>query len=122
MGMRCGLIWKTITEGIAMAKEIKAKVPALAPLHPGELLREELLPSTGMSVAAAARALGVSRQTLHNVLGERQVVTPEMALRLGKLFGNGPEIWLQMQQTFDLWHARQHFAGIIAEIETVRAA
>jgi antitoxin HigA-1 len=86
------------------------------------LLREDVLPATGLSVSAAARALGVSRQTLHNVLAQRQSVTPEMALRLGKLFGNGPELWLNMQQAYDLWHAQAVLADVIDEIETVRAA
>ena len=105
-----------------MAREIKAKTSALAPVHPGELLREDVLPATGLSVSAAARALGVTRQTLHAVLAGRQAVTPEMALRLGKLFGNGPDLWLRMQQAHDLWHAQRSLADVIERIETVRAA
>ena len=105
-----------------MAREIKARASALPPTHPGELLREDVLPATELSVSAAARALGVTRQTLHAVLAERQSVTPEMALRLGKLFGNGPELWLNMQQAHDLWHARRALADVLDEIETVRAA
>lgn len=78
---------------------------ALPPTHPGELLREELLPAMGLSVSEAARRLRVSRQTLHSLLAERAAVTPEMALRLGKFCGNGPGIWLRLQQEFDLRRA-----------------
>ena len=104
-----------------MTKEYTAKEPALAPVHPGELLREDVLPAAGLSVSAAARALRVSRQTLHGILARRQSVTPEMALRLGKLFGNRPGLWLNMQQAYDLWNAREDLADIIDEIETVEA-
>ncbi|MEX2481394.1 MAG: HigA family addiction module antitoxin [Gammaproteobacteria bacterium] len=104
-----------------MAKEYKAAGSAFAPTHPGELLREELLPAAGLTVAGAAHALGISRQTLHKILGEQRAVTPEMALRLGKLFGNGPELWLGMQQAHDLWRARQQLADILDGIETVEA-
>ena len=104
-----------------MAKrEYKVKAPALVPVLPGELLREDVLPATGLSISATARALGVSRQTLHAVLAERQAVTPEMALRLGKFFGNGPKLWLNMQQAYDLWHASDDLAEILKEIETVQ--
>ncbi|MCE3250100.1 MAG: higA [Geminicoccaceae bacterium] len=64
--------------------------PARCPTHPGELLREILADGLKLSVAAAARQLGVSRMTLHRLLRGKQAVTPEMALRLGKLCGNGP--------------------------------
>jgi addiction module HigA family antidote len=80
---------------------------ALPPTHPGELLREELLPAMGLSVSEAARRLRVSRQTLHALLAERTAVTPEMALRLGKFCGNGPAIWLRLQQEFDLRRAER---------------
>ena len=76
-------------------------VPALPPVHPGTLLREEVLPAAKLSVTDAAAALGITRQTLHSILREAQGVTPPMALRLGKLFGNGPELWLRMQQDYD---------------------
>jgi addiction module HigA family antidote len=64
----------------------------LPPMHPGELLREDVMPALGRTRAEIARLLGVSRQTLHAILTERAPVTPEMALRLGKLCGNGPEL------------------------------
>ncbi|ACJ00163.1 HigA family addiction module antitoxin [Rhodospirillum centenum] len=75
---------------------------ALPPLHPGELLREDILPALGITVSEMAEHLGVSRQTLHAILSERAAVTPAMALRLGKLCGNGPEIWLNLQAKWDI--------------------
>jgi antitoxin HigA-1 len=75
---------------------------ALPPMRPGELLREDVLPALGRSRAEIARLLGVSRQTLHAILTERAPVTPEMALRIGKLCGNGPELWLNLQTRYDI--------------------
>jgi len=74
----------------------------LPAMHPGELLREDVMPALGRTRAEIARLLGVSRQTLHAILSERAPVTPEMALRLGKLCGNGPDLWLALQSRFDL--------------------
>lgn len=79
--------------------------PKRPPTHPGELLREELLPATKKPKAEIARLLGISSQHLYDVLGERKPVTPETAIRLGKLFGNGADIWIQMQSAYDVWHA-----------------
>lgn len=78
-----------------------------APTSPGELLREDVLPSLGRSKAEIARLLGISRQSLYDILDEKQPVTPQMALRLGKLLGNGPDLWINMQRARDLWEARQ---------------
>ena len=96
--------------------------PAWPPSHPGELLREEVLPALHLSVTAAARALGVSRQTLHALLAERSAVTPAMAVRLGKLCGDGPQIWLRMQLAHDLWQAEHDLAEEVARIPTLHAA
>ena len=79
--------------------------PDRCPTHPGALLREDVLPAIARSKTDIARALGISRQTLYDILNERQPVTPEMALRIGKLCGNGPELWLNMQAAHDLWQA-----------------
>src|SRR5262249_54400888 len=68
------------------------------PTHPGAVLREDVLPALRLSVSEAARRLHVSRQMLHELLAERKGFSPEMALRVGKLAGNGPELWLRMQQ------------------------
>ncbi|MHB1185249.1 MAG: HigA family addiction module antitoxin [Desulfobulbia bacterium] len=73
------------------------------PTHPGEMLREDVLPTLGLTPLEFANRLGVSRRTVSELLHERRPVTPDMAIRLGKLLGNGPEIWLRMQQALDLW-------------------
>ena len=105
-----------------MGKEITAGRPNRAPTHPGSVLRETVLPALRMSVAEAAGHLGVTRQTLHRVLSERTSVTPEMALRLGKFCGNGPGLWLRMQQAYDLWHASEKLRDEVERIPTVREA
>jgi antitoxin HigA-1 len=79
----------------------------LPAMHPGELLREDVLPALARPRAEIARLLGISRQTLHAILSERAPVTPEMALRLGKLCGNGPELWLALQTRHDLARLRE---------------
>jgi len=79
--------------------------PDRCPTHPGELLREDVIPETGKSKAEIARMLGISRQHLHDVLAERKPVSPEVAVRLAKLFGNEPLFWIRMQGAYDAWHA-----------------
>lgn len=74
----------------------------LRPMHPGELLREDVLPALGQSKAAIARALGVSRMTLYDILRERQPITAAMALRIGRLTATSAESWLRMQNSYDL--------------------
>lgn len=92
------------------------------PIHPGEILREDVLPGLGMSVTQAANILGVTRQALHRVLAGSAGISPEMALRVGKFCGNGPDVWLKMQAAYDLWHAEQKIGAEIASIETQHAA
>lgn len=75
------------------------------PTHPGELLREDVIPATGKPKTELARLLGISRQHLHDILAERKPVSPEVAVRLGKLFGNGPGLWIRMQAAYDEWNA-----------------
>ena len=94
--------------------------PDLAPSHPGELLREDVFPELGMTKTEFADRLGVSRQTVHDILAERQAVTPEMAVRLGALFGNGPGVWVRMQVAHDLWRATRSLD--VSGIKPVRAA
>lgn len=77
------------------------------PTHPGELLREDVIPATGRSKIEIAELLGVSRQHLHEILAARKPVSPAVAVRLGKLFGNGPVLWMNMQTAYDLWQAAQ---------------
>lgn len=94
----------------------------LRPVHPGEVLREDVLPALGRPKTEIARLLGVSRQTLYDILNERQPITAPMALRIGKLCGNGPELWLRMQQTYDLALAEQDMADRLDAIPTLNAA
>ncbi|MBX9926126.1 MAG: HigA family addiction module antidote protein [Hyphomicrobiaceae bacterium] len=79
--------------------------PNRCPTHPGEILREIVLPKIGKPKTELADMLGISRQTLYDIIGEKQPVTPQMAVRLGKLLGNGPRMWVNMQAAHDLWHA-----------------
>jgi addiction module HigA family antidote len=96
--------------------------PGLAPMHPGELLREEILPAIGKPKTEIARLLGVSRQTLYDILDEKQPVTPAMALRLGKLCGNGPNLWLNLQRQYDLAKAEKELRATIKKIPVLHAA
>ena len=89
------------------------------PVHPGEILREDVLPELGISVSEAARKLGISRQQLHRVLACTHPITTEMALRIGKFAGNGPGLWLRMQQAYDLWYTEQRMQDELSEIESV---
>ena len=75
------------------------------PIHPGEMLREDFLPDYALTGSTIADAIGVSRQTINEVLRERRAVSPQMALRLGRLFGNSPALWLNVQREVDLWDA-----------------
>ncbi len=92
--------------------------PSRPPTHPGQILREDVLPALKLSVSEAARQLGVSRQTLHRIMAGTHSITPEMAVRLGKFCGNGPRLWLAMQQAYDLWHAERRLRDQLERIPT----
>ncbi|MEX0730672.1 MAG: HigA family addiction module antitoxin [Aquisalimonadaceae bacterium] len=92
------------------------------PTHPGEMLREDFIPDYGLTVAGLAESLGVSRQSVNELLRERRAVSPEMALRLGRLFGNPPEFWLNAQRAIDLWTAAQLVKDEVARIKPLHAA
>jgi addiction module HigA family antidote len=92
------------------------------PTHPGEMLREDFLPDYDLSAAGLAQALGVSRQTINELLRERRAVSPEMALRLSRLFGNTPEFWLNAQRAVDLWTAAQAIKKDVNRIKPLRVA
>lgn len=77
------------------------------PTHPGAVLREDVLPALNRPKAEVARLLGISRQHLYDIMGERKAVSPEIAVRLGKLLGNGAGLWLRMQADFDVWNAER---------------
>jgi addiction module HigA family antidote len=92
------------------------------PTHPGEMLREDFLSDYQLSVAELADAIGVSRQSVNELLRERRALSPEMAIRLGKLFGNSPEFWLNAQRAVDLWDAAAAIGKDVARIKPLRAA
>jgi len=93
----------------------------LRPMHPGEMLREDVLPALGRPKTEIARLLGISRRTLYDILEEKAAVTPAVALRLGKLCGNGAAIWLRLQQRYDLAVLEQTMAAELAAIPTLEA-
>ena len=92
------------------------------PTHPGEILREDFIPDYQLTVSGLASSLGVSRQTVNELLRERRALSPEMALRLSKLFGNTPEFWLNLQRAVDLWDAEQAIQADVKHIKTLRVA
>ena len=92
------------------------------PTHPGEMLREDFLPDYGLTASSFAKALAVSRQTVNELLRERRAVSPEMALRLSRLFGNTPEFWLNAQRAVDLWEAARSTKRKIERIAPLNAA
>jgi antitoxin HigA-1 len=96
--------------------------PAIAPIHPGLVLRDTVLPALKMGVKEAAAELGISRQMLHRILNGTATITAETALRIGKFCGNGPTLWLNLQQTHDLWHAERLLRAEIGKIPTHKAA
>jgi addiction module HigA family antidote len=104
-----------------MAEYRAVRDPKRPALHPGALLREEILPALKRPKAEIARLLGISRQTLYDILDEKQPVTPAMALRIGKLCGNGPDLWLNLQKRYDLWKAQRDIGAEIAKIPTLSA-
>ena len=92
------------------------------PTHPGEMLRADFLPDYGLTVAGLAEAVGVSRQSVNELLRGRRAVSPEMALRLSRLFGNSAEFWLNAQRAVDLWDAAQAIREDVARIKPLQVA
>ena len=87
------------------------------PVHPGEILREDVLDNLNISVSEAAKLMGISRQQLHRILACTHPVTTEMALRIGKFAGNGPDIWLRLQQSYDIWHIEKKMKTELSKIK-----
>ena len=77
------------------------------PPHPGRIVRQDCIEPLGLTITAAAQALGVTRQALNNLVNGKAGVSPEMAVRLSKAFGSSPEMWLRLQANFDLAQVRQ---------------
>lgn len=104
---------------MAIPNTAKREIP---PTHPGEMIREDFIPDYGLTTALLAEALGVSRQTINEILRERRSITPIMALRLSRLFGNSPEFWLNAQHARDLWESEQLFGEELKKIRPLDAA
>jgi len=94
----------------------------ICPTHPGEMLREDFMPDYGLSVAHLADSLGVSRQSVSQILHEKRAVSLQMAIRLARLFGNSPEFWLNAQRAVDLWEAEQALNPTIRGIRPLKPA
>lgn len=103
-----------------MAKYAAKRSPARCPSHPGALLREVAIPATGRTKVEIASLLGISRQHLYDILRGAKPVSPTVAVRLGKLFGEGAAPWLRMQAAHDIWHAEREID--LSGIPTIRAA
>lgn len=95
---------------------------ARRPTHPGEMLREDFLPDYGLTTSGLAETIGVSRQSIHELLHERRAISPAMALRLAKLFGNSLEFWLNAQRAVDLWDVAQVIQHDVTRINTLTPA
>src|SRR5512137_1415473 len=104
---------------MTIKKKGKREIP---PTHPGAMLREDFMPDYGLSVSSLAGALGVSRQTVNELLRERRALSPAMALRLSRLFGNSPEFWLGAQREVDLWEAAQAIGPDVDRIKPLAVA
>ena len=94
----------------------------IKPTHPGEMLMEDFMPDYGLTAASLADKLGVSRQTVNEILRERRSISPSMALRLSRLFGNTPEFWLNAQRAVDLWLAEKTNKKTLGKIKPLKAA
>lgn len=92
----------------------------IRPTHPGEMLREDFMPDYGLTASSLAESLGVSCQTVSDLLREKRSVTPAMALRLSKLFGNTPQFWLNAQQAVDLWNQENNIGESLRRIQPLR--
>lgn len=99
-------------------------INGLPPVHPGEILREIVMPEAGITVTAAAKALGISRQMFHAILAERKPLSAAMCMKVAKMFGSSPETWMRLQASYDLKRAAQDkkLMKSIARITSVKAS
>jgi addiction module HigA family antidote len=115
-------LWRSILK-TTIRKEVMARKNGLPPVHPGEIIKEDILPSVGLSVTAAAKALGVSRQMLHDILAGRKPLSAVMCLKVARLFGGSPEVWMRLQAAYDLKKSEQNkkVMARVARIVPVKA-
>lgn len=92
------------------------------PTHPGAMLREDFMADFELSVSAVAEALGMSSQSINDLIRERQALSPQVALRLSRLFGNSADFWLNAQQAVDIWEAREALGSQLEEIQPLSIA
>jgi len=92
------------------------------PTHPGEMLREDFLPEFQLTASSLAESVDVSRQSINELLRGRRAVSPQMALRFARLFGNSPEFWLNAQRAVDLWDASRAIKKDVNRIKPLRSA
>jgi antitoxin HigA-1 len=93
------------------------------PVHPGLFFERNILPEFRRhhrTIGEIATLLGVSRQTLHRIMAGEQPISPDTAVRLGKLCGNGPDLWLNMQSRYDALEATRRLAAELKKIPTLR--
>lgn len=98
------------------------KMRLIRPTHPGEMLREDFMPDYNLTVTALSDAIGVSRQSVNELIREKRSLSPEMALRLSRLFGNSPQFWLNAQREVDLWDASKQLKEKVKAIHPLRSA
>ena len=98
------------------------KKRSISPTHPGVILREDFMPDYGLSVSGLAASLGVSRQSVNELLKGRRALTPIMALRLSLLFGNSSRFWMNAQVALDLWSAEQEHQQELDGMQMLKAA
>lgn len=103
-----------------MSSLVAKRDPRRSPTHPGFLLADTVIPATGKTKTEIARLLGISRQQLYAILDEKAPVSPAVAVRLGKLFGNGAGLWVRMQSAYDIWQVEQKID--LTDIPTLPAA
>ncbi len=89
------------------------------PPHPGEIIKEAYLEPLGLTVTEAAKALKVTRKTLSAIINGKAGISPVMAIKLSKAFNTTPQLWLNMQQSYDLWHAQKEIN--ISKVKVLRA-
>lgn len=111
-----------ITEGpsarppeLSMA-EYKAGPRRVRPIHPGRIVKRNL-EALNLTAYSAGPLIGVTKQALQNIIDEKSAVSAEMALRLGKLMGGGPDLWMKMQADVDVWDAKQRIGGELKKIK-----
>ena len=104
---------------MSIPNTISREIP---PTHPGEVIKEDFMPEYNLTTSSLASALGVSRQTINELLRKRRSITPIMALRLSRLFGNSPEFWLSAQYARDLWESEKRYRKELKKIDPLNAA